>query len=401
MLVSITGALPEGGTCVGYFKKGLLCILAVLVFLGVSAGFVKLLQGNLPGKEAPQLQQDLSAFPRAVTVPAETTVETTQPETVPETLPPETLPPVETVPRVVYESVPLFYMTDHPEIRFRTGTVATSGSCIASLAMVSSYLTGNEYRVEELAEYFANYIGNNMQWLEYASDTLQLPWKKAENFHVAKQALQEGKVVIALLGDRSLFARSQHFVVLTGISENGKISVNDPYEPHYTQWNLQKPLAEGFQDISLTTGYQAAWIYDPEAMGETPFVYEPAPNPDAYRYPGITLTEGEIDLMAKLLCMEAGSEPFEGQQAIAEVILNRLAAGNFQSSIHNIIHAQDQFKAADRLYLAEPTHIQYEAIDRALNGPYVLPIDVVFFATYKVNDNVWGTIGAHTFCYQW
>ena len=50
---------------------------------------------------------------------------------------------------------------------------------------------------------------------------------------------------------------------------------------------------------------------------------------------------------------------------------------------------------------AEDTQTQYEAIDRALNGPYVLPIDVVFFATYPVTENVWGEIGGHVFCYRW
>ena len=44
---------------------------------------------------------------------------------------------------------------------------------------------------------------------------------------------------------------------------------------------------------------------------------------------------------------------------------------------------------------------QYEAIERALYGPYVLPTDVVFFATYRTNENVWGQIGGHIFCYQW
>ncbi len=383
-------------------KKGLL-ILAVLGGFGLmTMGFINVLRNTVAFEGgAPDLQRQKDAFPRAVTEAAET-VETepaavpTEPETEPTEAPTEP-----TQPRIVYDSVPLFYMTDYEDVLFRSGTLATSGSSVASLAMVASYLTGHEYRPDEVADYFSDYIGNSIQWLEYASDQLQLPWEKAENFHVAKQALQEGKVVITLLGEKSIFTQSQHYIVLTGINDAGLITVNDPYEPHYSQWNLEEGLVSGFRDVSIITGYHGSWIYDPAAMPAQPFIYEPEPNTDEFRYPGIELTQTDRDLMAKLLCMEGESEPFEAQQAMAEVILNRLAAGNFQSTIENIIFAEGQFASSNRLYLAEPTHIQYEAIDRAYNGPYRVPKDVVFFSAGKVNDNVYEKIGAHWFCYQW
>ena len=126
-------------------------------------------------------------------------------------------------------------------------------------------------------------------------------------------------------------------------------------------------------DGKLIAGYEGAWIYDKTQMPEEPFIYEPEPAPEESRYPGLELTDAEIKLMADLIFMEAQSEPFEGQQAVAEVIFNRLKSGNFQSSINSIIYAKDQFAAVKNLYLAKPTDTQYKAIERALNGPYVLP----------------------------
>ena len=41
---------------------------------------------------------------------------------------------------------------------------------------------------------------------------------------------------------------------------------------------------------------------------------------------------------------------------------------------------------------------QYEAIESAIYGPYILPEDVMHFATNRVNENVWGQIGGHIFC---
>lgn len=388
------------------FKKVLITAVAVCLLLTVAASLAGALQDALFPEQPQEAAPMLEAYPRAIereTQPPETLPpETEPPQTLPpETLPPETLPPETEPVRQGYDQVPQFYMTDYPHIRYRTTNMAISGSNITSLAMVASYLTGQEYTPEELMDYFATFIGNSIQWLDYASEQLQLPFRRAGNFHDTRQALEEGKLAIAVVGKGSLFTQDQYFIVMTGINEAGLITVLDPNETHYTQWNLQEGLANGFTDGNLIAGYQGAWIYDPEQMGEDPFVYEPEENTDPFRYEGVELTDQEIDMMVRLIYMEAQSEPFEGQQAIAEVILNRLAADNFPGSIYNIIHAPEQFTSSDRLYLAEPTHTQYEAVERALNGPYVLPMDVVFFSNFKVNENVWGTIGNHTFCHQW
>lgn len=387
-------------------KKIMCAVLAALIFVGVTAVFVRGLTGSMSflnwmsrgeQEEIYYHRPTEEAVPEKTEPPEETVPEET---ILPETQPPETVPE-ETAARIVYEQVPLYDQMQYPHILYRSGTVATSGSNIVSLAMVASYLTGHEYLPDALAGYFADFIGNSMQWLENASEELQLPWQRAANIDVAIQALREGKIAVVLMNENSLFMESQHFVVFTGITDEGKILVNDPCSLNYEKWNLKNALASGFNRSDLTGGYGAAWIYDPTAMPEEPFIYVEEPNPDVFRYPGLELTQEDKDLMAKLLCAEAESEPFEGQQAIAEVILNRLAAGNFQSSINGIIYAEGQFAAAQNLYLAKPTHTQYEAIERAMYGPYVLPADVVFFAKFAVNDNVWGTIGSHTFCHQW
>ena len=56
-------------------------------------------------------------------------------------------------------------------------------------------------------------------------------------------------------------------------------------------------------------------------------------------------------------------------------------------------------KTRELLKKAEPAQSHYEAIDRALYGPYLLPIDVYYYGTTPITDNVWGRIGGHIFCY--
>ena len=382
-------------------RKILAVLAAMVLFILVTLGFVQGLRENVSRKW--EEQEASLVYRRPETLPTEAP-ETTAPTEPPETEPPETVP-AETEPaiaRVNYEQVPLYDQTLHGDIRYRSGTVATSGSNIASLAMAASYLARYEYRPDQLAEYFENFIGNSMQWLEYASDQLQLPWSKAGNIDETIAALREGKIAIVLMNERSIFLEGQqHFVVFTGITEDGKILVNDPYGPNYSAWHLQNALVSGFARTDLTGGYSGGWIYDPAAMPEEPFVYEPEENTDVYRYGDIQLSDHDIDMIARLVYAEGESEPFEGQQAIAEVILNRMAAGNFPDTANDVIFAEGQFLGAQNLYRADPIHTQFVAVERALYGPYVLDADVVFFSQYAVNDNVWGTIGKHVFCRQW
>ena len=120
---------------------------------------------------------------------------------------------------------------------------------------------------------------------------------------------------------------------------------------------------------------------------------EPDPAP-------LQLTDEEIDLLAKVVWGEARGESAEGQQAVAEVVLNRLASESFPNYLQDVVHAENQFHTDFYLDEATPEQAQYDAIDHAIYGPYILPEDVVHFATYRATENVWGQIGGHYFCYQ-
>ena len=357
-------------------------------------------------------QATADAAPEETTEMTEAT-ETVPPETEPTTVPTEeTIPeettateetvPVETeAPKVTIDAVPHYHQSEYPDIRYGNGTIATSGSSVAALAMVATYMTDHVYTPADIADYAVQYGGSHYKRLEKVSDLMQIPWKRALNVNEALKAVREGKIASALMGSRSVFPGGNHFIVLTGVTEDGKIWVLDPDDRDYSAWGVGELLENGFPDGKLIAGYEGAWIYDKTQMPEEPFIYEPEPAPEESRYPGLELTDAEIKLMADLIFMEAQSEPFEGQQAVAEVIFNRLKSGNFQSSINSIIYAKDQFAAVKNLYLAKPTDTQYKAIERALNGPYVLPEDVVFYAKFAVNKKIWGTIGSHIFCYSY
>jgi len=385
----------------GKKEKGILCVL-IVIFLLLEIPLFVLWKRYWDAED----RLHSGSLPETVTIPLET-IEVTSPsipETTapaqtepPETESPETVPETEP-PRSVIDTVPQYYQNDYPEEPYGNGTVASSGSSMTALAMVASYMTDHEYYPDQMADQLAHFLGGNYQRLEYGNELLQLNWKRAQNIHESLQAVRDGNVVILMLKSNNMFTWKEHYIVLTGVTENGKFAVMDTDSSHYEKGWLQPYYEEGFGEKDLLRGYSCGWIYDKAAMPEEPFVYTPEPPAAESRYPGMELTQYDKELLAKLICMEAGSEPFEGQQAVAEVVLNRLYSGRFQSTVYNIIHAAGQFPSAEHLYRGKPDYSQYKAIEQAQYGPYVLPEDVYFFAKFKMNENVWGQIGSHCFC---
>lgn len=304
------------------------------------------------------------------------------------------------LPSYLVNNVPLYFQNDYPDILFGSGTVETSGCCITCLAMVATAMTGHEYLPDELADYFGGRAINNIARLEYGSDKLQLPYWKSENWNETWAALRQGKIVIALMEGTSLFTDSQHFIVLTGLNEAGKIMVHDSYVYNYDNWQLKNGFENGFEPNDILLGYSGAWIYDPAAMPEEPFIYsEPRLDRSVSNYPEIKLTTEERNLLARMIWVEARGECPDGQQAIAEVVFNRMMSDRFPNTISGVIYAEGQFNSVPFLKDAEPYQAQYQAIDRALYGEPVLSGEVVFFARYPMTENIWKQIDHHIFCW--
>ena len=303
--------------------------------------------------------------------------------------------------RKEYVSVPSYYQDDYPDILYGDGTVKTSGCSITAISMVATYLTGYEYLPNELAYYFGGRAVNNMERLENAAKTLQLPYTKPKNWDFTFAALKEGKIAIVLVSENSKFTDTQHFIVLTGVTEDDKVLVNDPLAENYKRWDLKQGFASGFPATDIINGYQGAWVFDKTAMPEeiTRYFEEPPVLPEL-RYPEIDLSFAEMQMIARVVWVESRGEPAEGQQAVAEVVLNRLASDQFPDELREVIYGKDQFRSAPFLKDALPGQAQYKAVENAIYGPYVLPKDVTYFARTAVNDNVWGEIGGHVFCYS-
>lgn len=81
------------------------------------------------------------------------------------------------------------------------------------------------------------------------------------------------------------------------------------------------------------------------------------------------LNRGDINLLARAVYAEARGEPFEGQVAVAAVILNRLRSTQFPHTISGIIYEPLAFTSvADGQINLNPNQKAFEAASDAING---------------------------------
>ena len=133
---------------------------------------------------------------------------------------------------------------------------------------------------------------------------------------------------------------------------------------------------------------QIAMTFPLETLSAAQIIETPTPVPaprEVERYAKITMTDEELRELAEIIYHESRGEPPEGQQAVAEVVFNRVIADNFPGTVNDVLHqgegtAVPQFSTIRLLGTADPLQEQYDAINAALYGPSILPVDVVFFS---------------------
>jgi len=117
---------------------------------------------------------------------------------------------------------------------------------------------------------------------------------------------------------------------------------------------------------------------------------------------GIQLTEEEIDLLAKILWVEARGESDAGQEAVVEVIFNRMVSEEFPNTLYDVLSQKNpvQFASWKLRDTAEPTEREYASIYAVLNGETsIVREDTLYFATKRLTRNLDMQIGGHYFCY--
>lgn len=117
------------------------------------------------------------------------------------------------------------------------------------------------------------------------------------------------------------------------------------------------------------------------------------------------LSENDLKIMANAVYGESRGEPFEGQVAVAAVILNRVKSPSFPNTPSGVIFQPGAFTAvADGQIYLEPNEQARKAVQQALNG-WDPSGGCIYYFNPKTATSKWiwsrpqvKTIGQHIFC---
>ncbi|MCA0758004.1 spore cortex-lytic enzyme [Paenibacillus sp. N4] len=118
----------------------------------------------------------------------------------------------------------------------------------------------------------------------------------------------------------------------------------------------------------------------------------------------VSVSQAELNMLARIIYAESRGEPYEGQVAVGAVVLNRVESSSFPDTIKGVIEQPRAFTAVDDgQYKLKPNETAYQAAMEAVRG-----IDPTNGALYYFNPEtatskwIWSRkqtlkIGRHVF----
>lgn len=120
---------------------------------------------------------------------------------------------------------------------------------------------------------------------------------------------------------------------------------------------------------------------------------------------GITLSDDDFDMLCRIVMLESGGECDRGQQAVTEVILNRVAREDFPNDIISVLSQKDggyiQFSTWKNRNSskATPSEKVVENVRKVIHGETnIFSPETVYFSRKGENRRVQAVIGEHIFC---
>ena len=188
----------------------------------------------------------------------------------------------------------------------------------------------------------------------------------------------------------------------TGIEKKESMIVTSAYDDDLMQEKIrttkETQMEETAQAVQETPAEQnAQTVQEAPAEQDAQIVQETqaAPATPENRW-HITLSPDETELLARIVWLESQGEPVKGQQAVVEVVFNRMRSDVYPDTLYEVLSQKNpvqfcSFKNRDR---AKPTQKEYDSIQQVLDGKTrILRDDTMYFSTFPLTEHVEVKIG--------
>ena len=133
-----------------------------------------------------------------------------------------------------------YYQYDYPNVPYGDSTIYSSGCGPTCAAMILSTLYGESITPQITCDYSAShgYLGEGGTYSSFFGaifDEYGVAYTtKEQTEDNIISALEEGNIIVANMGPGK-FTNGGHYIVLTGINENGEITIKDPASKQKTK----------------------------------------------------------------------------------------------------------------------------------------------------------------------
>jgi N-acetylmuramoyl-L-alanine amidase len=97
-------------------------------------------------------------------------------------------------------------------------------------------------------------------------------------------------------------------------------------------------------------------------------------------------TKKELELLYAITWAESGNQPYAGQVAVAETVINRVDSGIYPDTIKQVVYQKSQFNGVERSNFGYYTDETKQAVHEAINSP-TFDKSVVYFANVSIATN--------------
>lgn len=145
-----------------------------------------------------------------------------------------------------------------------------------------------------------------------------------------------------------------------------------------------------FEEVEVMESPRSIEIETVEATGSVEIIEEDP------------ISEEDIDLLARLLYAEAGSDWIEDKTIywVGSVVLNRVNSEHYPDTLYDVIYQEGQYSCTwlGGIY-NEPTERCYRIAEDLLRNGSILPEDVLYQAEFKQGSEVYDESDNLYFCY--